>query len=76
METHGCGWWIEIGEEAMVAALRTGLRTSAELLDKMGRRGERWVREAFSWSHIGQEMARVYNWLCGCESMPECVKLD
>ena len=76
VETHGCGWWIETGEPAMVAALRTGLGMPADALDAMGARGEQWVKHAFSWACIGEEMARVYRWLCADGSRPETVIID
>lgn len=72
--THGCGWWIDTGEEALVAGLRVALATPDDELDAMGRRGEAWVREAFAWDVIGQQMAGVYRWLLGQGPRPDCVQ--
>ena len=72
--THGCGWWIDIGEEALAAGLRVALATPDDELDAMGRRGEAWVREAFAWDVIGQQMAGVYRWLLGQGPQPGCVQ--
>ena len=72
--THGCGWWIDTGEEALAAGLRVALATPDFELDAMGRRGEAWVREAFSWDTIGQEMAGLYRWLLGQGPQPGCVR--
>lgn len=74
VETHGCGWWIDLGEAAMVAGLRQALATPDAVLDEMGRRGEAWVRSAFSWERIGADMADVYRWLCGRGDKPGCVE--
>jgi glycosyltransferase involved in cell wall biosynthesis len=71
--TQGCGWWVDHGVDAMVAALETSLATPDAELDAMGLRGEAWVRAAFSWNGIGQEMARAYRWLLAQGPRPDCV---
>lgn len=74
--SNGCGWWVDTGEEALLAGLRLALSTPDVELDAMGRRGEVWVREAFSWDVVGQEMASVYSWLLGQGQQPACVGYD
>jgi glycosyltransferase involved in cell wall biosynthesis len=72
---HRCGWWIDTGKQALAEALRIALATPDEELDAMGRRGEAWVREAFSWDSIGGQMADVYRWVLGRGTQPSCVVL-
>lgn len=76
VESRRCGWWIDPGPGSIEAALREALATPAEILDEMGTRGAIWVTNAFSWDRIGEEMARVYRWLCLGSSKPGCVVLD
>jgi glycosyltransferase involved in cell wall biosynthesis len=72
---HRCGWWIDTGKQALTEALRVALATPDEELDAMGRRGEAWVRQAFSWDSIGGQMVNVYRWLVGRGTQPSCVVL-
>lgn len=76
VETHGCGWWIDTGELAMVDALRTALGTPADVFAAMGARGELWMRQEFSWDSIGEEVSKVYLWLCGRAARPVSVRID
>lgn len=76
VEAHGCGWWIDTGNEALTAALRVALGTPREVLDAMGARGEVWVKRQFSWESIGEDMAKVYLWLCRGHKRPETVQVD
>lgn len=74
VEKHACGWWINVGEQALVEALRVALQTSPGELREMGARGEAWARRAFSWDSIGLEMASVYSWLLG-DAKPTCIEI-
>lgn len=76
LETHGCGWWVETGTDALVAALREATRTDSEVLRKMGERGRLYAEEAFGWSAIAENMLAVYRWMLGHGDLPECVQLD
>ena len=42
----------------------------------MGLRGRAWMEEAFSWTDIGQRMARTYDWLLGEGARPPWVHTD
>jgi len=76
VETEKCGWWIDSGPESIEAAMRVALGTPAEVLDEMGERGAVWINRAFSWTRIGEEMARVYRWLRWGAPRPDCTTLD
>lgn len=63
LEREGCGWWIEIGVEPLIEALRDAMgRTDAERLE-MGQRGRRVAEEEFSWDSVAERMMGVYRWL-------------
>lgn len=75
LQTHRCGWWIEIGVEPLVAALREALELPDAELWQMGDRGREMVRTKYSWGPIGETMADVYEWLVGLRSRPDCVSI-
>jgi glycosyltransferase involved in cell wall biosynthesis len=74
LHTHQCGWWIDIGVEPLVAALREAVALSDEQRRNMGQRGRRLVEENYGWPKIGRDMKAVYGWVLGKEPMPECVQ--
>lgn len=77
LETHGAGWWIDIGVEPLVACLEDALTYSQAALADMGLRGRGWMEAEFSWAHLGQRMAETYNWLIGNRTAaPDWVHVD
>ena len=75
VEIHRCGWWVDANEQALADVMRTALETPRCVLDEMGLRGQAWMREAYSWSKIGVEMASAYAWLLGQGSRPTFVHM-
>ncbi|WP_306253729.1 glycosyltransferase [Parvularcula sp. IMCC14364] len=76
LESHGCGWWVDHGADALEAALRAALAMPREALAAMGARGRAWVEEAFSWQPIADDMLAVYRWCLGAGERPACVVTD
>ena len=62
LEANGCGWWIDHGEEAMAAALKSALALPHDRLASMGAKGREWMARDFSWDHIGRRMLAAYEW--------------
>jgi len=73
LETHGCGWWVDIGVEPLVAAISEATRCTTSELRAMGERGRRLVEERFSWPKIARQMKAVYEWVLGGGPRPEWV---
>jgi len=73
LETHGAGWWIDIGVEPLVACLESALPQSTEVLSEMGRKGREWMAEDFSWERAGHQMAETYRWIINGGDRPEWV---
>lgn len=73
LETHGCGWWIEIGVEPLVQALRDAMALSDDARRDMGKRGREYVRR-YDWGAIAQQTVEVYRWVLGQGEKPACVK--
>ena len=71
--THNCGWWIDIGVEPLVDALRKAISLSDKERSDMGQRGRTLVDDGYSWAKIGKDMAAAYSWILGSGPKPECV---
>lgn len=76
LHTHRCGWWIDIGVEPLVAALREATTLPPDTLRDMGRRGRAYVERDFGWPGIAQQMLSVYRWVLGQGDKPDCVMSD
>ncbi len=75
LETHACGWWVEVGAEPLAQALAEATSASDERRQAMGARGRALVEQHYSWAHVADEMAAVYAWLLGQGERPDCVVL-
>lgn len=76
LETHGCGWWIEVGEAPLTECLREALTLSPEEMAKRGALGRAWVERDFSWPRVGEMMHKTYLWLLGDGLSPDWVRVD
>ena len=63
LNTEYCGWWIDIGANALVVALNEFLSLSEEELEAMGRNGRRLVEERYSTYKIAKDMLNLYRQL-------------
>ena len=75
LETHGCGWWVDIGVEPLAAALRQAMALNDDERQAMGERGRAYVQR-YNWADIARQMADVYRWVLGQGARPSCVGLD
>ena len=75
LETHGCGWWVDIGVEPLATALRQAMALNDDERRAMGARGRAYVQR-YNWADIARQMADVYRWVLGQGARPDCVHLD
>ncbi len=75
LESHGCGWWVDIGVEPLVAALRTATGLSQERLACMGEQGRRLVSDRYAWSCVAERMQSVYEWVLHGGGAPDCIEM-
>ena len=73
LETHACGWWVEIGVDPLAAALAEATALPDEARRAMGERGRALIERDYSWSRVAEEMSAVYRWLLGEAPRPNCV---
>lgn len=76
LNDYGCGAWIDIGVEPLIAAFRKFLAKPRQEFIEMGIRGREWMRREFSWDKIGSQMLLSYEWLLGRGDKPQCVWED
>ena len=76
LESHGAGWWIGLGVDALTACLELALARSAEELEAMGRAGRAWMEAEFSWKQIGRQMAQTYRWVVEGDRQPAWVHMN
>ena len=60
LEEHKCGWWMDVGVEPLVHALKEAIALDDAALCEMGMRGREWMKRDFSWSRIASNMLVEY----------------
>jgi len=70
---RNCGWWIELGIEPLVDALREAIALSTEQRKLMGRRGREYMEQSFSWHECAQKMKDLYDWVLNKNDKPDFV---
>ena len=75
LATAGCGWWIDIGVEPLVAALREALLMSEMGRVNMGKLGLEYVKK-YNWKTIALETTEFYKWIIEGGSKPSFVRFD
>ncbi len=76
IESHQCGWWIDIGVAPLVAILRQVFGESRKSLALSGANGRKWMEREFSWPRVGDRMLMTYNWLLYGGTVPKWVRLE
>lgn len=65
LETHGCGWWVDPTEKAVLSGLDAAIGLSDEARREMGRKGSAMVAERFDWGSIAMQFKQHYQALAG-----------
>ena len=71
LPSSGCGWWIDVGVDALTTTLRECLALSDEQLEAMGKAGRTLVAEKYTWSASMSLMNHGYQQVLNtCEHAP------
>lgn len=60
LNTHHCGWWIDLDHSQLAEALRRLMETPADMLEAMGRRGRDLIMNHYTDRQVAEAMMRVY----------------
>ena len=71
-----CGWWVPVGVEPLIPALKQATESSMERLREMGKRGRKLVEERYTWPVVAQRMKTLYEWVLGGGATPIFVRTD
>jgi glycosyltransferase involved in cell wall biosynthesis len=71
--TEACGWWPDVGQLPLTAALRDALAQPPQALRAMGERARLWMVRDFSLNAMGRKMESVYRWLLTGEEEPDFI---
>ncbi|MHB8789328.1 MAG: glycosyltransferase [Desulfobulbaceae bacterium] len=55
-----CGWWVDIGVEPLVRALREAINMTDEERREMGENGRRLIETKYTWPVVAGEMKKAY----------------
>lgn len=72
---YKCGWWVDIGVNPLVEALKEATELSDSERHKMGINGKLYVKR-YNWPSLAEQMHQAYGWLLKIENKPCFVKLD
>jgi glycosyltransferase involved in cell wall biosynthesis len=75
LETHNCGWWLDLSVDAFTECLRTVLQKDPLHLRMMGERGRAWMSRDFSWNSAAIKMQATYQWVTSGGTRPEWISL-
>jgi glycosyltransferase involved in cell wall biosynthesis len=68
-----CGWWVDIGVDPLVSALREATSMDDAERKAMGLRGKNLIAQKYSWPKIAAQMLKLYDWLLNSGVPPDCV---
>lgn len=60
LNTHRCGWWVEVGTEPLVDALKEFLNCDDSEIAQMGQRGRQLVTEKYASQAVAEAMLSLY----------------
>lgn len=70
LEDHSCGWWIPLGVQPLVGALREATELTDSQRREMGKRGRELVINKYNWDSVGKQMKTLYEWVLGGGTKP------
>jgi glycosyltransferase involved in cell wall biosynthesis len=72
---YNCGWWVDIGVEALADAIRKATSLTDQELNEMGIRGRHYIVNNFAMPKITEQMYGTYKWLLGRGEKPSCIEM-
>ena len=63
LDKNQCGLWVDDDENSLANALATSFKLSNEQLIQMGKRGQNWMKNDFSWDLACRKTKEAYDWV-------------
>ena len=60
LESHKCGWWIDIGVEPLTQALKEAMSLSDKDRQAMGESGKKLIADKYTWGAVAEKMIKGY----------------
>ncbi len=73
LNTYNAGWWIDIGVQPLVEALKDAMKLSDEERRAMGKNGRKLVEENYSIEAVAKQMIELYQWILGQGEKPKFI---
>jgi glycosyltransferase involved in cell wall biosynthesis len=73
LNTHHCGWWVDMGVEPLRVALEEALSLPESKRLEMGKIGRNLVEEKYSIEAVAEKMIQLYKWILKEGEKPEFV---
>jgi glycosyltransferase involved in cell wall biosynthesis len=73
IESHQCGWWVDVGANSIADALSSAISCSREELRTKGLMGKELVVSNYSWESAAKKLLSVFEWILGRGQKPDCV---
>ena len=74
-QPNRAGWWIDIGVDPLVVALREAMQATDEERARIGDNARWFAQEKYSWPAAAQAMNQAYDWLIHGGPLPGCIRL-
>ena len=68
--THQCGWWVDIGVDPLVEALREAMSLSPQERQVMGDRGRKLIETHYTWEQTARKFSEVYQGILAKKPIP------
>ena len=76
LETYQCGWWVNVGVDALKATLEEVLQLPQEQWVLMGKNGRQLIEQKYSMQAVAKQMYALYQWIIEKGDMPAFVRMD
>ena len=78
LDSKQCGWWVDVGVDALTSKLKEVLQLPASALKEAGERGRRWMVEDYAWQGIAKKVLAACEWLLHQRTIPrpDFVRID
>ena len=73
---HRCGWWIDLDDRPLGAALTEATVLPRATLEAMGARGRAWMQRDFGWDGVAERMLEVYDTVAHGSALPSNLRYD